>query len=292
MTLPIPEALASSCRRTPARSEWLSRLPEVVAELTHRWALTLGAPFLGDEGSCAWVARATRADGTPAVLKVGMPHMEGLHEIAGLRFWNGDATVALLAADEEANAMLLEACIPGTSLRAVPEAEQDVILAGLLQRLWREPPSVADGLAFRPLDAMLAHWATETRASEATWPDPGLVRAGLALFHELTTTTERRVVLFTDLHAGNVLRAQRASWLAIDPKPFVGDAAYDATQHLINCPERMRVAPDATTDRVADLLGVSRERVRLWMFARAAAEPREEWATSRWLEVARAIAPQ
>jgi streptomycin 6-kinase len=138
---------------------------------------------------------------------------------------------------------------------------------------------------------MLAHWATETLASEATWPDPGLVRAGLALFHELTATTERRVVLFTDLHAGNVLRAQRAPWLAIDPKPFVGDAAYDATQHLFNCPERMRVAPHATIERVADLLDVSRERVRLWMFARAAAEPREEWAASPWLEVARTIAP-
>ena len=220
-----------------------------------------------------------------------MPHMEGLHEIAGLRFWNGDATVALLEADDEANAMLLEACVPGTSLRTVPEAEQDVILAGLLQRLWREPPSDADGLIFRPLDAMLVHWSTETRASDATWPDSGLVRAGLALFHELAATTERRVVLFTDLHAGNVLRAQRAPWLAIDPKPFVGDAAYDATQHLFNCSERMRVAPHATIDRFADLLDVSRERVRLWTFARAAAELRDDWATSPWLEVARAIAP-
>ena len=188
--------------------------------------------------------------------------------------------------------MLLEACVPGTSLRTLPEAEQDAVLAGLLQRLWREPPSDADGLIFRPLEAMLVHWSTETRASEAMWPDPGLVRAGLALFHELTTTTERRVVLFTDLHAGNVLRAQRAPWLAIDPKPFVGDATYDATQHLFNCPERMRVAPHATMTQFADLLSVSRERVRLWMFARAAAEPREEWTTSPWLEVARAIAPQ
>ena len=24
-------------------------------------------------------------------------------------------------------------------------------------------------------------------------------------------------------------------WLVIDPKPFVGDPAYDATQHLFNC---------------------------------------------------------
>jgi streptomycin 6-kinase len=292
MTLPIPEGLARSCRGDAARSDWLARLPDVVAMLTRRWALTLGPPFLGHEGSCAWVAHATRADGSPAVLKIGMPHLEGLHEIAGLRFWNGDATVALLAADEQANAMLLEACVPGTSLRALPEPEQDVVLATLLQRLWRAPPSDADNPPFRPLETMLAHWAAETRANEDAWPDPGLVRAGLALFHQLPATTERRVVLFTDLHGGNVLRAQRAPWLAIDPKPFVGDPAYDATQHLINCPERMRVAPHATIDRFADLLGVSGERVRLWTFARAAAEPREEWSTSPWLEVAREIAPE
>jgi hypothetical protein len=29
--------------------------------------------------------------------------------------------------------------------------------------------------------------------------------------------------------------------------------------------------------RFADLLGVEHERVRLWMFARAAAEPRDHW---------------
>jgi streptomycin 6-kinase len=291
VTLQIAEGLAQSCRHDPARREWLAHLPGVVAELTRRWSLTLGAPFLGGDVSCAWVAPATRADGTPVVLKLGMPHFEGLHELAGLRFWKGDATVALLDADEEANAMLLEACIPGTSLRALAESEQDVVLATLLRRLWRDPPPDSEGPAFHPLDLMLAHWAAETRAQEDAWPDAGLVRAGLAVFDELATTTEPRVVLFTDLHAGNVLRARRAPWLAIDLKPFIGDPAYDATQHLINCPERMRDAPRATIDRFADLLGVSGERVRRWMFARAAAEPRDGWATSPWLAVARALAP-
>lgn len=289
MTLQIAAGLARSCRREPARREWLALLPDVVAELTRRWSLSLGPPYLGEDISCAWVTRATRADGTPVVLKMGMPHFEGLHELAGLRFWDGDATVALLDADENANAMLLEACIPGTSLRALTESEQDVVLAALLRSLWRDPPSA--GPAFRPLDSMLALWGAETRAREDAWPDPGLVRAGLALWDELTATTERRVVLFTDLHAGNVLRARRAPWLAIDPKPFVGDPAYDATQHLMNCPERMRDAPHATIVRFADLLGVSGERVRRWMFARAAAEPRDDWATSRWLAVARALSP-
>jgi streptomycin 6-kinase len=124
---------------------------------------------------------------------------------------------------------------------------------------------------------MIAHWADETTAAAPRWPDAGLVQAGLRLMAELSRPAPDDVVLATDLHAGNVLHAQRRPWLVIDPKPFVGDRAYDATQHLLNCSERLLAAPDATIRRFADLLEVDHERVRLWMFARAAAEPRDIW---------------
>ena len=58
----------------------------------------------------------------------------------------------------------------------------------------------------------------------------------------------------------------------IDPKPFVGDRAYDATQHLMNCKGRMLTAPRSTIRRFSDLLEVDDGRVRLWMFARLATE--------------------
>jgi len=78
------------------------------------------------------------------------------------------------------------------------------------------------------------------------WSDAGLVREGLRLFKELPRTAPTEVLLSTDLHAGNVLRAEREPWLVIDPKPFVGDPAYDATQHLFNCDARLRSDPDET----------------------------------------------
>ena len=53
--------------------------------------------------------------------------------------------------------------------------------------------------------------------------------------------------------------------------------AYDATQHLLNCRHRLIVSTDSTIRRVSDLLDLDVERVRLWMFARAAAEPRDVW---------------
>jgi streptomycin 6-kinase len=114
-------------------------------------------------------------------------------------------------------------------------------------------------------------------AAAPHWPDPGLTQAGLRLLEDLSRPSSDDVLLATDLHAGNVLQAQRRPWLVIDPKPFVGDRAYDASQHLLNCSKRMRTAPEATICRFADLLEVDDERVRLWMFARAAAEPRDIW---------------
>jgi streptomycin 6-kinase len=270
----IPDRLADTCRGVPGRDAWLERLPDVIRELQIKWSLSLSAPLESVDATCSWVTFAERADSSRAVLKLGMPHMEAAHEVQGLRFWNGDGIVRLLEADEALNAMLLERCEPGTSLRELPEPDQDVVIAGLLRRLWRTPRPPHP---FRPLSFMLNHWAAETIASASKWIDAGLVREGLRLFSELSQPTEDDVLLTTDLHAGNVLRAEREEWLAIDPKPFVGDRAYDATQHLFNCRRRLTTATDSTVRRMADLLELDVERVHLWAFARAAAEPRDAW---------------
>lgn len=287
MGLHIPAGLAASCRKSADRLAWLDRLPDALRRLELEWSLTLGAPFDGEEVSCSYVAPVVRNDGTPAVLKIAMPHMEGQHEIAGLRFWRGDPTVHLLAYDDRLGAMLLERCEPGTVLREREEREQDVVISGLLRRLWRQP---AQPHPFRPLSALTAYWS-ETRAQANHWPDAGLVREGRRLLEELPRSSPVEALLATDLHAGNVLRAQRQPWLVIDPKPFVGDTAYDATQHLFNCLTRLRSDPDGTIQRFADLLEVDHARVRLWTFARAAAAPRDNWNNSALFNLARAIAP-
>lgn len=248
----------------------------------------MGVVFDGEDVSCAWVATVTLADRTPAVLKVAMPHFEGQHEIAGLRFWNGDPTLRLLQADDDRAAMLLEKCHPGTPLRALSEPEQDIVISGLLRRLWRSPSAP---YPFRPLSLLMEYWTNETLADAECWPDSGLVREGLLVLEELSRTAPQSVLLATDLHAGNVLRSQREPWLVIDPKPFIGDPAYDLTQHLFNCRERMRSDPDGTIRRVADLVGVDHQRVRLWTFARAAAEPRSDWSNQVLQRIARATAP-
>lgn len=271
MEIAIPSQLATSCRRVGKRNEWLRSLPNAVNALKRQWQLDLGAPF--ESASCAWVAPAQQ-NGRSAVLKVGMPHMEAAHELQGLQFWNGDPTVKVLQADGQWNAMLLEACEPGVSLHLLPEEDQDPIVAELLHRCWRQPTG---SHPFRPLSTQLTHWSEETERQSSRWGNTGLVREGLQLFRELSIPSRDDVLLATDLHAGNILRAQRKPWLVIDPKPFIGDPAYDATQHLLNCQSRLRHKSSAVIDRFSDLLCIDNRRLKSWLFARLAAEPRDVW---------------
>jgi streptomycin 6-kinase len=82
----------------------------------------------------------------------------------------------------------------------------------------------------------------------------------------------RQVLLCTDLHAGNVLAARREPWLMIDPKPFIGDPAFDPIQHMLNCDARLVADPTGLAQPMAGLLALDPHRVRLWLFARCAQE--------------------
>lgn len=215
--------------------------------------------------------------------------MEAAQEIEGLRFWDGNPTVRLLEADEALGALLLERCEPGTALGSEPETEQDAVIAGLAKRL--RQAKVSPERRFRHLSEMVAFWCEETLAQRGFRPDSALVREGLDVMQRLAAPAAWDVVLATDLHAGNVLRADREPWLVIDPKPFVGDPAYELAQHLQVCERRLHADPFRLIRRVADLAEVDVERLRLWTFARAAADPREDWRNSLWIDIARALAP-
>ena len=154
----IPKRIAKNCSQTTAGMAWLDQLPSAIIDLRQRWSLTLSEPF-EDESSCSWVAPCIRQDGTAAVLKLGMPHMEARSEIDGLIFWNGDPTVFVLESAIELNAMLLEYCQPGMPLRRKPEHKQDAVIAKLLRRLQRAPPKAHP---FRNLSEMTALWSKES----------------------------------------------------------------------------------------------------------------------------------
>jgi streptomycin 6-kinase len=279
--LRVPSYLRASCEADGAvRMEWLGSLPDQVDALSERWGLRLGDPF-EPGGSCSWVAPGTDADGRDVVLKVAWRHTEAMHEAEGLAALAGGGAVGVFAFEhvaDDTTAMLLERCRPGRELRGRPESEQHVVITELLRTVWDvELPA---GHPFRPLSEMVEEWAEQAEARLAANPtrlDAGLAREGLALFRALPRDAPAETLLFTDLHAGNVLSAERRPWLLIDPKPYVGDPHFDVLQHLLNCNQSLQADPIGLVAEVAGLAGLDAERVERWLFARCVQEQASDW---------------
>jgi streptomycin 6-kinase len=276
-TIQIPPQLAEAVGEDddPARLRWLRALPALAMEVTSEWELQLGDPYLPG-GRCAWVAPARNTAGEELVLKLGWRHREAEHEAEGLWHWNGDGAVRCFATRrlDTTTALLLERCAPGRPLgKSVPEPEQDEIIAGLLRRLWARAPHV--GRPFSSLEEMCQEWADSFElayAGDERRLDAGLAREAVETLRTLPASATRQVLLCTDLHAGNVLAARREPWLMIDPKPIIGDPAFDPVQHMLNCDARLSADPAGLAQRMAGLLELDPERVRRWLFARCAQE--------------------
>ena len=242
---------------------WIDELPSIVRACAARWSLTLGAPWTN---SVASLTMPAVRDGEPVVLKIGIPDCEGEFEAEALRRLDGHGAVRLLDDEPETRAMLLERCVPGTPLTEQdPHAALDVLI-GLLPRLW-----IPAGEPFRPLAdeaadlivEMREHWQRTGRSV-----DEALIDAATEAFEFLVPTQGAQVLVNQDLHAGNVLAAEREPWLLIDPKPLAGEREFGVAS-IVRGRElgHSRNAVLHRLDRLSDELELDRERVRLWTIA-------------------------
>jgi streptomycin 6-kinase len=237
--------------------------------------LTVGDGLPG--GNVALVLAATRADGSPVVLKISLPDEESEREADALAHWRGDGAVRLLEREDEHRAMLLDRAVPGTPLWEVADdSEATMIGARVLERLHESLP--ARDHPFRLLSEAAARWETTIPAD---WDATGraysraLVDAAVDVCGSLASAASGDVVLHQDLHGGNVLRAGD-EWLVIDPKPLVGDPAFDAASLLrdrrweLGSPDDLRRLR-RRLDVLVDATGLDRERMRLWGIVHALA---------------------
>jgi len=268
----IPPQLDENIRSWHGRegSDWLEALPAEVAGLAARWGLTVAEPF-GDDGAVSWVAPATTATGSEAVLKVFLPDLENRHEADALRHYDGRGAVRLL--EDEPGALLLERLRPGTSLWQLDDDDEAArIVAGLLEQLWHAP---GDGHPFRTLAGDAMRWSIEIPEAWARLREPferELADLGGALAAELAQSQGEQVVLHQDLHGGNVLRAERSPWLAIDPKPLVGEREFDLASLIRDTRDRIdERLVRRRLDLLSEVLGLDRERMRCWALVHALA---------------------
>jgi streptomycin 6-kinase len=251
---------------------WLMRLPGLIAEVSGAWDLELHDPF-EPGGNISWVAPARRrGDGAEAVLKLQHPHPESDAEAVALAVWRGAGAVRLLAHDRDRRALLLERCRPGSPLGGEPDPYAAArVAAALGARLH----TVSAPPALPTLAVVQRAWADELedRLSRHPVSDHGLARHALVTMRRRPDACAHPVVLHGDLNPTNVLAASREPWLAIDPKPMLGDAAYDGSR-LVAQPDPLRAGdPGAVVagrlDLVADGLGVDRALLAEWCLVAA-----------------------
>ena len=197
------------------------------------------------------------------VLKIQWPHRESEHEAVALELWNGDGAVRLLARDEQRHGLLLERCRPGAPLgQRGSEAALDVLI-GLLPRLWKPA-----GPPFRSLSEEASWWVGYLPDE---WERIGrpyeqeLLEAAVSALEELAPTQGEQVLVHQDLHGDNVLAAEREPWLAIDPKPLVGEREFGLAS-IIRSAElgHSERALRHRLKRLSSELGLDRDRVRKW----------------------------
>jgi len=264
----VPDAFAARASRGESWARWLAGLPRLAADLLDEWALV--ADGAATYGECALVLPVRTDAGRPAVLKVTWPHWEAETEHVALQRWHGNGAVELLRADPRRFALLLER-LHTRDLTTVSDEESCAVVAGLYARLHvRATPQL------RLLSECVTDWTDRLVALPRSAPVPRrLVEQAAAIGRTLAAdpATDGTLV-HTDLHPLNVLAADRAPWLAIDPKPLSGDPHYEVAPLLWNrwadavASGDVRGALRRRLDVVCEVAGLDRDRARDWVVFR------------------------
>lgn len=272
----IPDALIATQSKYngEAGRAFVAALPGMAADFLERWGLRVDGPSL--YGVCALVLPVVRvADGRRAALKLQPVDEETVGEPVALRLWGEAAAgaVELLEYDAVTGAMLLERLDGARALSGVVDAREAVrVVAGLLAGL--TAVRVAEGAGLRGLGEVAARMVEAAPVVAGRLADAGerqLVADCAAAVREVAGEPGDRL-LHWDLHFGNVLAGRGEGggrggrWVAIDPKPLVGDAGFELFPALA---DRFDAADVVWRfDLLTEALGLDRGRARAWTLGR------------------------
>lgn len=248
---------------------WLDQFPELAMTYVKRWKIRRVLPPFPVH-SYSFVAPVEQEDGSPAVLKIGVPSRELRCQVDHLRLCQGQGLVRLLDADRDACAMLMEQVFPGDTLEQ--HVADDEMMTGIavetMRKLWQPAPENNEFQSVQEWSADLQKLRAHFGGS--TGPLPAhLVDRAEGLFRDLMAANPGgEVMIHGDVNPGNILLGSHG-WQVIDPKGVVGDPLYDAATFLNGVPEdapedEIIAILDRRSRQIAGLLQIDREMVLGW----------------------------
>jgi streptomycin 6-kinase len=249
---------------------WCAALPEMVQLYCLRWHLELDKALSGN-GSRVFIGRQ---DGNRGVVLKLTPDLAIANEEAiALRAWAATPHVVdLLEAELEAGALLLERIEPGTKVsdesELPPACEAAELLTGLREAARYDDgqlPTLAQGM--ESMFSRVGGLLSDPRVSPLVAPQ--VLNHGYQRALELASRGPQGLI-HGDLHLSNILRGGPTQGLvAIDPRPAVGDLAFDAIDWTLDRAtsiDEIRERMERLCQRVPGL-----DRGRLWSWCQATA---------------------
>jgi streptomycin 6-kinase len=265
--------------RYRSKDDWDATAAELVGTMLERWHLTAGDAYVG--GEAASVLRVTTADGRPAVLKVGFPHVEGIWEAVALESWGQAIAPAVLRQDAWTWSLLLEQLHPGIPLtRAAIGVDEAITVAAELYRDLSSRPLPSEVTTLPEIMTIYlanARARLPDQAAELSRLDAAdLLDHGLDELETLSATDGASAFLHGDYNPGNVLSSDHG-WKVIDPKPMLGDREFDVFPLIEQLGSPFRTADSSlvleTLERhlleFTRIVGCDPARAARWCFARS-----------------------
>jgi len=266
-------------RRLAAMGEsgrvWSAALPGLIADLEREWSITVGRPIPG--GSASYVARAVRADGSAAVLKIALIADGWAEQVATLARADGQGYARLFRSDLPRRAILLEPL--GRALSASGRSPPDQLraIADTLAVAWQDasqarPPPGADKASL--LAAYIAEaWSRRDRPCSERVIDQALAYAE----RRAAEADRELVIVHGDPHPDNLLAVTsprpgaESGYVFVDPDGFVADRAYDLGVAMRNWSRLLggsdaRPIAEGWCAVLAERSGVDATRIWEWAF--------------------------
>ena len=239
--------------------QWLDALPERITFLAKKYGLSNLTP--ADNLSFNYILKGKQA-GKLIALKLGMDILALKREAEALRCFDGQGVVKLLASDD--SVILMEQLSSGYTLKTLFPGQDERAtdsVCGLIKTIHAAP--IPDQHSFQSVSELCARLDAQHNLPTEIVDKARLLR------DDLLFTTPTHVLLHGDLHHENILQKE-GEWVAIDPKGFVGDPAFELAAYLSNpMPELIgqanpyRVMLDRAR-RAASLLDMPLDRIMGW----------------------------